>query len=85
MQHDVDVIGLSSLAAGHLTQVPELKAELTKRGGERVEVIVGGIIPPGDIPVLESHGVAAVFPSGTMIAEAALDLLDLLGKTRNVA
>jgi methylmalonyl-CoA mutase len=85
MQHEVDVIGLSSLAAGHLTQVPELKAELTKRGGERVEVIVGGIIPPGDIPVLESHGVAAVFPSGTMIAEAALDLLDLLGKTRNVA
>ena len=85
MQHEVDVIGLSSLAAGHLTQVPELKAELTARGGERVEVIVGGIIPPGDIPVLESHGVAAVFPSGTMIAEAALDLLDLLGKTRNVA
>ena len=81
----VDVIGLSSLAAGHLTQVPELKAALKAAGGDEVEVAVGGIIPPGDIPVLESHGVAAVFPSGTMISEAALDLMDILGKRRNRA
>ena len=85
IMHDVDVVGLSSLAAGHLTQVPELKSALKERSGDHIEVIVGGIIPPGDIPQLESHGVAAVFPSGTMIAEAALDLLDILGKTRNVA
>ena len=85
IDHQVDVIGLSSLAAGHLTQVPELKSELKKRNAAEIEVIVGGIIPPGDIPVLESHGVAAVFPAGTMIASAALDLLDILGKQRNVA
>jgi methylmalonyl-CoA mutase len=81
----VDVVGLSSLAAGHLTQVPELKQELNKRGHKDIDVIVGGVIPPADIPVLESHGVAAVFSSGTMITAAALELLDILGKRRNVA
>ena len=85
MMHEVDVIGLSSLAAGHLSQVPMLKSELKEAGGGDIEVIVGGIIPPGDIPILESHGVGAVFPSGTMIADAAIDLLDMLGKTRNTA
>ena len=85
MMHEVDVIGLSSLAAGHLSQVPMLKSELKEAGGSDIEVIVGGIIPPGDIPILESHGVGAVFPSGTMIADAAIDLLDMLGKTRNTA
>lgn len=85
VDNKVDVIGLSSLAAGHLTQVPALKKELVKLNYSEIEVIVGGIIPPGDIPVLESHGVAAVFPAGTMIANAALDLLDILGKQRNVA
>ncbi|MCE2516407.1 MAG: methylmalonyl-CoA mutase [Alphaproteobacteria bacterium] len=79
----VDVVGLSSLAAGHLTQVPELKSALDALGHKDIEVIVGGIIPPGDVPVLESHGVAAVFPAGTMIAQAALELLDILGKRRN--
>lgn len=82
---NVDVIGLSSLAAGHLTQVPELKQELDACGRSDIQVIVGGIIPPRDVAVLEGHGVAAVFPAGTMIATAALDLLDLLGKPRNVA
>jgi methylmalonyl-CoA mutase len=81
----VDVVGLSSLAAGHLTQVPELKQELDRRGHKDIKVIVGGIIPPGDVPVLESYGVSAVFPAGTMIAKAALELLDILGKQRNVA
>jgi methylmalonyl-CoA mutase len=85
IDHGVDVVGLSSLAAGHLTQVPALKAELKRLSAPDIEVIVGGIIPPGDIPVLESHGVAAVFPAGTMIVRAALDLLDILGKQRNVA
>ncbi len=85
LEHQVDVVGLSSLAAGHLTQVPALKSELARLDASEIQVIVGGIIPPGDIPVLESHGVAAVFPAGTMIATAALDLLDILGKQRNVA
>jgi len=82
---EVDVIGLSSLAAGHLTQVPELKAALKARGGAEIHVVVGGIIPPGDVAVLETHGVAAVFPAGTMIGAAALELMDILGKRRNVA
>ena len=82
---DVDVIGLSSLAAGHLTQVPAIKAELARLNAHEIEVIVGGIIPPGDVPVLESYGVAAVFPAGTMIAQAGLELLDILGKHRNKA
>ena len=85
VEKEVDAVGLSSLAAGHLTQVPQLKDALKALGGGDIEVVVGGIIPPGDVPVLESHGVAAVFPSGTMIGEAALELMDILGKHRNVA
>ncbi|XDZ67080.1 methylmalonyl-CoA mutase [Alphaproteobacteria bacterium LSUCC0684] len=85
MEQEVDVIGLSSLAAGHLTQVPELKEALKARGAEDIYVVVGGIIPPGDVAVLETHGVAAVFPAGTMIGAAALELMDILGKRRNVA
>ena len=79
VDREVDAIGLSSLAAGHLTQVPELKQALDALGGGAIEIVVGGI------PVLESHGVSAVFPSGTMIGEAALELMDILGKDRNVA
>ncbi len=88
----VDVIGLSSLAAGHLTQVPALKAalkaaqEATQKDDatkDDIKIVVGGIIPPGDIPQLIDGGVSAVFPSGTMIVDAAFDLLDLLDKKRN--
>ena len=85
VEKSVDAVGLSSLAAGHLTQVPQLREELKSLGGGEIEVVVGGIIPPGDVPALESHGVAAVFPSGTMIGDAALELMDILGKRRNVA
>ena len=85
VEKEVDAVGLSSLAAGHLTQVPELKQALDALGGGKIEIVVGGIIPPGDVPVLESHGVSAVFPSGTMIGDAALQLMDILGKNRNVA
>ena len=80
---NVDVIGLSSLAAGHITQVPLLKSALLSHGGGDIAVIVGGIIPPADVPVLESYGVEAVFSAGSMIANAALDLLDILGKKSN--
>jgi len=85
LKEGVDVIGLSSLAAGHLTQVPELKDALKARHADEIHVVVGGIIPPGDISVLETQGVAAVFPAGTMIGAAALELMDILGKRRNVA
>jgi methylmalonyl-CoA mutase len=81
----VDVIGLSSLAAGHMTQVPAVRAALKASGDEGITLVVGGIIPPGDIPQLESHGVAAVFPPGTMIGSAGLELMDILGKRRNIA
>ena len=81
----VDVVGLSSLAAGHMTQVPEVRAALNDAGGAGITLVIGGIIPPGDIPQLEADGVAAVFPSGTMIGSAGLELMDILGKRRNMA
>ena len=81
----VDVVGLSSLAAGHLAQVPDLKSALKGLGAEDISIVIGGIIPPGDVPVLESQGAAAVFPPGTMITSAALNLMDILGKRRNTA
>ncbi len=72
---DVHVVGVNSLAAGHLTLVPALKAALTALGRPDIMIVVGGVIPPGDIPELHEAGAAAVFGPGTVIAEAALDLL----------
>ncbi|MEQ3549305.1 methylmalonyl-CoA mutase [Pseudonocardia nematodicida] len=77
-ESDVHVIGASSLAAGHLTLVPELRAELAALGREDIMVVVGGVIPPADVPELLEMGAAAVFPPGTVIAEAACDLLEKL-------
>ncbi len=74
-ESDVHVVGASSLAAGHLTLVPELRAELAALGREDVMVVVGGVIPPDDVPTLLEMGAAAVFPPGTVIADAAVDLL----------
>jgi methylmalonyl-CoA mutase len=72
------VVGASSLAAGHLTLVPELKAELAAAGREDIMVVVGGVIPPSDFQALRDAGAAAIFPPGTVIAEAAIELLDKL-------
>jgi methylmalonyl-CoA mutase len=72
---DVHVVGVNSLAAGHLTLVPALKKALTDLGRPDIMIVVGGVIPPGDIPELREAGAAAVFGPGTVIAEAALDLL----------
>jgi methylmalonyl-CoA mutase len=72
---DVHIVGVSSLAAGHLTLVPELKKALAAQGREDIMVVVGGVIPPGDVPALEEMGAAAVFLPGTVIARSALDLL----------
>ncbi|WP_085911251.1 MULTISPECIES: methylmalonyl-CoA mutase [Pseudonocardia] len=77
-ESDVHVIGASSLAAGHLTLVPELRNELAALGREDIMVVVGGVIPPADVPELLKMGAAAVFPPGTVIAEAAVDLLGKL-------
>ncbi|GAA0946671.1 methylmalonyl-CoA mutase [Pseudonocardia zijingensis] len=75
---DVHVVGVSSLAAGHLTLVPELRAELAKLGREDITIVVGGVIPPADHAALREAGAAAVFGPGTVIAEAAVDLLGTL-------
>jgi methylmalonyl-CoA mutase len=78
VEADVHVVGVSSLAAGHLTLVPELREELAKIGGEGIMVAVGGVIPPGDWDALRAAGAAAIFPPGTVIATAAGELLDRL-------
>ena len=75
VEADVHIVGASSLAAGHLTLVPELRRELAILGREDIMVVVGGVIPPQDFDELLAAGAAAIFPPGTVIAEAALDLL----------
>jgi methylmalonyl-CoA mutase len=78
VEADVHVIGASSLAAGHLTLVPELRKELSAMGRDDIMVVVGGVIPPQDYDELLAAGAVAVFPPGTVIHEAASDLLDRL-------
>ena len=75
---DVHIVGVSSLAAGHLTLVPELKQALAALGRDDIMVVVGGVIPPDDVPTLKEMGAAAVFLPGTVIADAALGLLEQL-------
>ena len=80
VENDVHVIGASSLAAGHLTLVPELKAELKILGREDIMVVVGGVIPPQDFDALYNAGATAIFPPGTVIGEAAIGLLEKLNE-----
>ncbi|MGY1735228.1 methylmalonyl-CoA mutase [Geodermatophilus sp. SYSU D00684] len=80
VEADVHVVGVSSLAAGHLTLVPALRDALAELGADDVLVVVGGVIPPGDVPRLKEMGAAAVFPPGTVIAEAAQELLRTLSQ-----
>jgi methylmalonyl-CoA mutase len=75
---DVHIVGVNSLAAGHLTLVPALRKALADLGREDIMVVVGGVIPPDDVPTLLEMGAAAVFPPGTVIAESALTLLEKL-------
>ncbi|NJP45362.1 methylmalonyl-CoA mutase [Actinacidiphila epipremni] len=79
VEADVHIVGVSSLAAGHLTLVPALREELAAEGREDIMIVVGGVIPPQDIPALHEAGAAAVFPPGTVIPEAAHDLVTRLG------
>ena len=89
VENDVHILGVSSLAASHLSLVPELKAALVKEGRGDIMIVVGGVVPPQDYPELERAGVEAIFPPGTVIAEAAELLLDKLaarlGHTREAA
>nr|WP_211177031.1 methylmalonyl-CoA mutase [Pseudonocardia acidicola] len=78
VEADVHVVGVNSLAAGHLTLVPELREELAKLDRSDIMIVVGGVIPPADYPALREAGAAAVFGPGTVIAEAAVDLLGKL-------
>ena len=78
VEADVHVVGASSLAAGHLTLVPQLREELARLGRSDIKVTVGGVIPPDDVPTLLEMGAVAVYPPGTVITEAALELLELL-------
>ena len=75
VEADVHVVGVNSLAAGHLTLVPALRAELAELGRPDIMIVVGGVIPPGDFDELRAAGAAAIFPPGTVIADAAVDLL----------
>ncbi len=76
--NDVHVVGVSSLAAGHLTLVPALRDALAEVGRPDIMVVVGGVIPPGDFDELYAAGATAIFPPGTVIADAAIGLLNKL-------
>ncbi len=78
---DVHIVGVNSLAAGHLTLVPALRAALAELGRPDIMIVVGGVIPPDDVPTLLEMGAAAVFGPGTVIADAAIGLLDKLSKS----
>ena len=80
VENDVHVIGVSSLAAGHLTLVPEVKAELEKQGRGDIMIVVGGVVPPQDYDALKQAGAEAIFPPGTVIAEAAEELVQSLNR-----
>jgi methylmalonyl-CoA mutase len=82
VEADVHVVGVNSLAAGHLTLVPELRDELARQGRPDIMIVVGGVIPPQDFDALLAAGAAAIYPPGTVIAEAALELLDKLSAPR---
>jgi methylmalonyl-CoA mutase len=80
VEADVHVVGVSSLAAGHLTLVPQLRDELAALGRPDILIVVGGVIPPQDFDELLAAGASAIFPPGTVIADAAIDLLTELDR-----
>ncbi len=80
VENDVHVLGVSSLAAAHLTLVPQLKAALVKEGRDDIMIVVGGVVPPQDYDELKRAGAEAIFPPGTVIAEAAEALIHKLNQ-----
>ncbi|MDI3471004.1 MAG: Methylmalonyl-CoA mutase large subunit, MutB [Pseudolabrys sp.] len=80
VENDVHILGVSSLAAAHLTLVPELKAELARQGRDDIMIVVGGVVPPQDYDALLKAGAEAIFPPGTVIADAAETLLATLNR-----
>ncbi|MGB7833408.1 MAG: methylmalonyl-CoA mutase [Xanthobacteraceae bacterium] len=75
VENDVHIVGVSTLAASHLTLVPALKAALAKEGRDDIMVVVGGVVPPQDYDALKKAGAEAIFPPGTVIAKAAEELI----------
>jgi methylmalonyl-CoA mutase len=80
VENDVHILGVSSLAAAHLTLVPELKKALAAQGRGDIMIVVGGVVPPQDYDTLYKAGAEAIFPPGTVIADAAEKLLKTLNK-----
>ncbi|MBX5486635.1 MAG: methylmalonyl-CoA mutase [Mycolicibacterium hassiacum] len=78
--NDVHIVGVSSLAAGHLTLVPALRKALEEVGRPDIMIVVGGVIPPGDFDELYAAGATAIYPPGTVIADAAIGLLHKLAE-----
>ena len=78
VEADVHIVGVNSLAAGHLTLVPQLREALAEQGREDIMIVVGGVIPPQDFDALREAGAAAIFPPGTVIAESAVEMLEKL-------
>jgi methylmalonyl-CoA mutase len=89
VENDAHIVGVSSLAGAHLTLVPELKGELERQGRPDIMIVVGGVVPPQDYDTLRAAGAEAIFPPGTVIADAAEDLIrtlnQRLGHTRAAA
>jgi len=85
VENDVHIVGVSTLAAGHLTLVPQLRQELTKLGREDIMIVAGGVIPPQDYPALYEAGASAVFGPGTVIGEAADKLVRVLADRLGVS
>ena len=83
IENDVHILGISSLAAGHKTLIPEVIDELKKLGREDILVIAGGVIPKQDYDFLFKTGVAGIYGPGTQISEAAIDMLNILLKMQN--
>ncbi len=85
VENDVHIIGVSSLAAGHLALVPDLRGALAELDREEIMIVVGGVIPPQDFDALKEAGAAAIFPPGTVISTAAQDLIKQLSTARGYA
>ncbi|MDR6952931.1 methylmalonyl-CoA mutase [Ancylobacter sp. 3268] len=80
VENDVHVIGISSLAAGHLTLVPQVKAALAAEGRGDIMIVVGGVVPPQDHDAVRAAGAEAIYPPGTVIAEAAGELVEAISR-----
>jgi methylmalonyl-CoA mutase len=79
VENDAHVVGVSSLAAGHKTLVPQVIEELKKHGASDIKVVVGGIIPPGDYEFLKKEGASEIFGPGTVVTDSANRTLNIIG------